>query len=79
VPVVISGFWRAFTKKGLTFKKKGSLLSVTFKEPLDIDYEASAETILAKVMDSIEQSREYMLKGPHHWLKNDQSKTDKAV
>ena len=28
VPVVINGFWRAFNKKGLQFKKKGSLLSV---------------------------------------------------
>ena len=40
IPVVISGFWRAFDKKGLRFKKKGTLLSVTFKEPLKIDYEA---------------------------------------
>ena len=71
VPVVISGFWRAFTKKGLQFKKKGSLLSVTFKQPLQIDYDAPVETILAHVMDAIEQSKEYMLKGPHHWLKSD--------
>jgi 1-acyl-sn-glycerol-3-phosphate acyltransferase len=67
VPVVISGFWRAFDKKGLKFKKKGVLLSVTFKEPLDIDYEASTETILAEVMDAIGQSKEYMMKGAHHW------------
>ena len=40
IPVVISGFWRAFNKKGLKFKKKGSLLSVKFKEPLTIDYDA---------------------------------------
>ncbi|MFM2361718.1 MAG: hypothetical protein RLZZ316_620 [Bacteroidota bacterium] len=71
IPVVISGFWRAFNKKGLKFKKKGSSLSVTFKEPLQIDYEAPAETILEKVMDAIEQSKEYMMKGPHHWLKID--------
>src|SRR5207302_4212265 len=31
IPVVIQGFWRAFNKKGLKFKKKGTLLSVTFK------------------------------------------------
>jgi 1-acyl-sn-glycerol-3-phosphate acyltransferase len=61
IPVVISGFWRAFNKQGLKFKKKGSLLSVTFKEPLKIDYEAPAETILEKVMDAIEQSKVYMM------------------
>jgi len=68
VPVVINGFWRAFNKKGLRMKKRGSLLSVTFKPPLDIDYSASTESILEKVMDAIEQSRQYMMKGPHHWL-----------
>jgi 1-acyl-sn-glycerol-3-phosphate acyltransferase len=63
VPVVISGFWRAFNKKGLKFKKKGSLLSVTFKEPLQINYEDSTEAILEQVMDAIEQSRRYMKTG----------------
>lgn len=67
IPVVINGFWRAFNKKGLKFKKKGTLLSVTFKPPMQIDYEARAEDILAQVMDAIEQSKEYMLKGAHHW------------
>ena len=67
IPVVISGFWRAFNKKGLKFKKKGTTLSVTFKEPLLIDYNAPAETILAQVMDSIEQSKKYMMMGRHHW------------
>jgi 1-acyl-sn-glycerol-3-phosphate acyltransferase len=67
VPVVIRGFWRAFDKKGLKFKKKGTLLSVTFKEPLNIDYDASPEVILDQVMDAIEQSKSYMMKGPHHW------------
>ena len=66
VPVVINGFWRAFTKKGLTFKLKGSSLSVQFKEPLQIDYDAPAETILEQVMDAIEQSKKFMLKGGHH-------------
>lgn len=60
VPVVISGFWRAFNKKGLKFKKKGSLLSVTFKAPLNIDYNDSTEKILEQVMDAIEQSRKFM-------------------
>ena len=68
IPVVISGFWRAFNKKGLKFKKKGSLLSVTIKEPLEIDYNAPVEKILDQVMDAIEQSKEYMLKGKHHLM-----------
>ena len=67
VPVVISGFWRAFNKKGLKFKKKGSVLSVTFKAPLEIDYDAPAEYILSQIMDSIEQSKKYMMMGKHHW------------
>ena len=67
VPVVISGFWRAFNKKGLKFKKKGSKLSVTFKKPLEIDYDAPSEKIVAQVMDAIEQSKAYMMKGAHHW------------
>src|SRR4051812_43348847 len=53
VPVVITGFWRAFNKKGLKFKKKGSELSVTFKDPLVIDYDDTCENILEQVMDAI--------------------------
>jgi 1-acyl-sn-glycerol-3-phosphate acyltransferase len=67
IPVVIQGFWRAFDKKGLKIKKKGVQLSVTFKAPLVIDYEAPAHVILAQVMDAIEQSKDHMMKGPHHW------------
>jgi 1-acyl-sn-glycerol-3-phosphate acyltransferase len=65
VPVVINGFWRAFNKKGLAFKKKGSLLTVQFKPPLEIDYEKSSEEIMDQIMDAIEQSRKFMLKVPH--------------
>ena len=68
VPVVINGFWRAFDKKGLSFKKMGTMLSVRFKEPMVIDYTAPVEEILSQVMDAIEQSKEYMLKGRHHVL-----------
>ncbi len=68
VPVVINGFWRAFNKTGLKFKKKGTLLSVRFKEPLQLDYNESVDQILDKVMDAIEQSRSFMLKGKHHLL-----------
>src|ERR1044071_329876 len=67
IPVVISGFWRAFNKKGLKFKKKGSQLSVTFKKPMEIDYEAPAEKIVSQIMDAIEQSKAHMMMGAHHW------------
>jgi 1-acyl-sn-glycerol-3-phosphate acyltransferase len=67
IPVVIQGFWRAFDKKGLKFKKKGTLLSVTFKEPLKINYDDSPEAILAQIMDAIEQSKKFMMQGAHHW------------
>jgi len=66
VPIVINGFWRAFNKKGLKFRKRGSLLTVQFKPPMQIDYDAPPEAILADIMDAIEQSRNYMMKGAHH-------------
>lgn len=69
VPVVINGFWRAFDKKGLRFKKKGTLLTVRFKQPIEIDYDAPAEVILDQLMDAIEQSKDWMLKGAHHRAK----------
>lgn len=68
VPVTINGFWRAFNKKGLKFKKKGSLLQIRFKKPLNLDYSRSVDEILDTIMDSIEQSKKYMLKGKHHLL-----------
>ncbi|MEI8059556.1 MAG: lysophospholipid acyltransferase family protein [Ferruginibacter sp.] len=61
IPVVINGFWRAFNKKGLKFKKRGTRLTVTFKAPLEIDFNDTTENILAIVMDAIEQSKKYML------------------
>jgi 1-acyl-sn-glycerol-3-phosphate acyltransferase len=67
VPVVIQGFWRAFDKKGLKFKKKGTLLSVTFKEPLKINYDDAPEAILAQIMEAIEQSKKFMMQGAHNW------------
>jgi hypothetical protein len=48
------------------FKKVGTPLSIRFKEPLVIDYTQSVEHILEQIMDGIEQSKEYMLKGKHH-------------
>lgn len=68
IPVMISGFWRAFNKKGLKFKKTGSLLTVRFKEPMIIDYNDSVDNILNSLMDAIEQSKKFMLKGKHHLL-----------
>jgi 1-acyl-sn-glycerol-3-phosphate acyltransferase len=67
VPVVINGFWRAFNKKGLKLKKRNVSLSVKFKEPLQIDYDAPAEAILQQIMDAIEQSKSFMMQGAHHW------------
>ena len=64
IPVVINGFWRAFNKKGLKFKKKGSLLTVQFKEPLQFTYEESIEDILEKVMDAIQQSKKFRYQVP---------------
>jgi 1-acyl-sn-glycerol-3-phosphate acyltransferase len=66
IPVVINGFWRAFTKKGLTFKKKGSILTIRIKEPMVIDYDKPSNEIVEQVMDAIEQSKRFMLKGKHH-------------
>lgn len=60
VPVVIKGFNIAFDKKGLRFRKKGTQLSIAFKEPMTIDYEAPSEKILADIMDAIEQSKSFM-------------------
>ncbi len=59
VPVVIDGTLEAFGKKGLFIKKTGVKMSVRFKKPLEIDYEAPVEEILAQVMDAIEQSEKY--------------------
>ena len=57
VPIVIDGFSKAFDKKGLRIVKKGTLLSVRFKPPLDINYDATAENILAMIMEAIEQTK----------------------
>ena len=56
IPVVINGFRRAFDKKGLKIKKRGIEFSIRFKAPLNINYEESADAILAQIMDAIEQS-----------------------
>ncbi|MCH5721392.1 lysophospholipid acyltransferase family protein [Niabella hibiscisoli] len=60
IPVVINGFSKAFNKTGVTLRKKGTLLTVTFKDPLEIDYDASALEITEQLMDAIEQSKKFM-------------------
>ncbi len=59
VPVVIDGFSTAFNKKGIKMIKKGTRLTVTFKDPMQINYEDSTEKILEAVMDAIEQSKKF--------------------
>lgn len=63
IPVVINGFWRAFNKTGLKLRKRGTILTVNFKKPMNIDFDARAEEILEQIMDAIEQSKEYMMHG----------------
>lgn len=66
VPVVINGFRMAFDKKGLKLRKKGTLLTVRFKEPMQFSEEESIDHILEKVMDAIEQSKKFMEPGKQH-------------
>ncbi len=41
---------------------------------MNIDYDAPSEVILEQVMDAIEQSKKFMLKGPHHVKKTEVQK-----
>lgn len=59
IPIVIGGFNKAFDKKGLRFVKKGTILSVKFKAPLDIDYNQDSDAMLANIMHAIEQSEAF--------------------
>lgn len=56
IPVVITGFNIAFDKKGLKLKRKGTKLTVTFKDPMHINTDDTTEKILEEVMEAIEQS-----------------------
>ena len=71
IPVVINGFWRAFNKKGLKFKKKGTILSVTLKSLYQLIMIFHLKLSLAQVMDAIGQSKKYMMMGKHHWESTD--------
>jgi len=56
IPVVFKGFSTAFDKKGLRMIKKGTDLSITFKEPLQFSDDAELDEMLEQLMDAIEQS-----------------------
>lgn len=64
IPVVVDGFSTAFNKKGIKVIKKGTRLGVTFKDPMQINYEDSTEKILEDIMDAIEQSSRFKPKQP---------------
>ena len=57
IPIVISGFNKAFDKKGLKLMRKGTTLSVKFKEPLQIDYTSSNDEMMETIMLAIGQSQ----------------------
>ncbi|MFV0605555.1 MAG: lysophospholipid acyltransferase family protein [Niabella sp.] len=66
IPIVINGFSKAFNKTGVAIKKPGTKLTVTFKAPLEIDYNASTKDITQQLMDAIEQSEQFMPKVLKH-------------
>jgi 1-acyl-sn-glycerol-3-phosphate acyltransferase len=55
VPVVINGFRRAFDKKGLRLKKRGTTLSVKFKKPMVFDQDWTVDQIQDEIARLIEQ------------------------
>ena len=59
IPVVVEGFNKAFDKKGLKFIKKGTQLTVTFKDPMVINFDDTTDKILEDIMDAIEQSKKF--------------------
>ena len=61
IPIVIDGFRRSFDKKGIRVKKKNTLMSMTIKKPLKIDYQKdSTEDIIKKIEFSIEQHSSFL-------------------
>jgi uncharacterized protein YggL (DUF469 family) len=42
------------------------VLSVQFKEPMQFDPALSIDEILDQIMDAIEQSKKFMMRGKHH-------------
>lgn len=60
IPIVVDGYSTAFDKKGLKLKNKGSVLTVTFKPPMTINYDDTTENILEQIMEAIEQSEKFI-------------------
>jgi 1-acyl-sn-glycerol-3-phosphate acyltransferase len=60
VPVVINGFRRAFDKTGMLVKSTGNLLTITFKEPLELDFTQENDDLLDQIMVAIEQAPEFL-------------------
>jgi 1-acyl-sn-glycerol-3-phosphate acyltransferase len=58
VPVVINGFRRAFDKKGIFMKKRGTTLSIRFKQPIYFDDSYSIDEIHQIITKLIEQEPE---------------------
>jgi len=59
VPVVIDGFGKAFDKKGLRNRKRGTQLTIRFKEPVQFGEEYSVRDIQKIIGDLIEQSSDF--------------------
>ncbi len=57
IPIIISGFNKAFDKKGLKLVNKKTPLTVTFKAPLEIDYNATNDEMMETIMLAIGQSK----------------------
>lgn len=59
IPIVITGFNKAFHKKSLKLMKRGTIMTVTFKPPMEINYSDNLDVILDQLMEAIEQSDVY--------------------
>lgn len=57
IPVMIDGFSKAFDKKGLKLRTRGTVLTVNIKESLKLDYDAPVEVVLDTIMTAIGQKR----------------------
>jgi 1-acyl-sn-glycerol-3-phosphate acyltransferase len=78
VPVVIDGFRRAFDKKGLFFKKRGSRLMVRFKEPIRFKEDDSLDFIIETIRQSIEQDPLMVKERTVHQLKQKKKSMDRV-
>ena len=59
VPVNLDGFRKAFNKSGMKMKKKGTELTVEFKEPIDYDPNDTPDNILNRIMIEIKQHENF--------------------